>query len=350
VLRTLGVEPAGAPPPLANYQAMSSGKLYLLPTSPATLARTRLLGARSKGQLIKVLGRLPRIRPDTLVGMSMADWVSGQDLRPDVEAVTRALIRLSTYTDELAALSADAGVGQLQSAVASGVLYLHGGWSQLTEALRAGLEVRTSSAVTSLGPSGHGVEVRTAAGSLSAAAVVVATGPPSAVRRLLPSEPDWGDLGAPVTAACLDLGVRRSPTPGYVLSIDDPTYVTVQSPPARQSPAGQAVVAAVRYGTRDAATDRDQLEKLVADAGVGADDVVTRRFLADMTVSGTLPRVGTGGLPGRPTITATAIPRVLMAGDWVGPHGLLGDAALASGEAAGRRAVRLGSESVGLAP
>ena len=57
-------------------------------------------------------------------------------------------------------------------------------------------------------------------------------------------------------AACLDLGVTHPPGPGYVVSLDDPLYVTVQSPPAHQAPEGQAVVAAIRYGARSAQEDR----------------------------------------------------------------------------------------------
>jgi hypothetical protein len=36
----------------------------------------------------------------------------------------------------------------------------------------------------------------------------------------------------------------------------------------------------------------------------------------------------------------TGVPGVTLAGDWVGPDGLLGDAALASGRAAGRLAAQ----------
>jgi hypothetical protein len=39
-------------------------------------------------------------------------------------------------------------------------------------------------------------------------------------------------------------------------------------------------------------------------------------------------------------MTASGLPRVLLAGDWVGPNGLLSDAALASGHAAGLAALR----------
>jgi pyruvate/2-oxoglutarate dehydrogenase complex dihydrolipoamide dehydrogenase (E3) component len=53
-----------------------------------------------------------------------------------------------------------------------------------------------------------------------------------------------------------------------------------------------------------------------------------------------MPIASTGGLAGRPSITATGVPRVFLAGDWVGPEGLLADAALASGHAAARAALR----------
>ena len=164
----------------------------------------------------------------------------------------RALLRLTTYTDDVDRFSADAALAQLKTGVRSGVLYLDGGWSSLTEALAAPLDVRTGVEVQGVDHRAGAVEVCTSQGTLMAGRVVVATGAPAAVRRILPVEPDWGDLGPPITAACLDLGVARPPEPGYVISLDDPCYVTVQSPPARQAPEGCAVVAAIRYGARSA--------------------------------------------------------------------------------------------------
>ncbi|MGH9112566.1 MAG: hypothetical protein ACRDZN_09790, partial [Acidimicrobiales bacterium] len=51
-----------------------------------------------------------------------------------------------------------------------------------------------------------------------------------------------------------------------------------------------------------------------------------------------LPLPGVG-LAGRVDVTGTGHEGVLVAGDWVGPDGHLADAALASGESAGQRAV-----------
>jgi hypothetical protein len=163
---------------------------------------------------------------------------------------------------------------------------------------------------------------------------VLATGTPQAARSLLPDEPGWGDLGDPVTAACLDVGLRRVPEPGYVVSVDEPLYGTTQSPPARQASTGGAVVGIIRYGARSAVLDRPTLEAHLGQVGVTDGDIITSRFLARMIVSSTMPRAATGGLEGRPVMTASGLPRVFLAGDWVGPHGLLSDAALTSGHAA----------------
>jgi glycine/D-amino acid oxidase-like deaminating enzyme len=350
VLKSLGVVPVGTAPPLDRYRALRDGRQHALPTGPGSLLRTTLLGRRGKVQLLKVLAGLPRWKPDRLAGTSVAEWLGGQDLRPDVEDVVRALIRISTYSADVDRFGADAAVAQMQSATRGGVLYLDGGWGQLISALGRGVEVRTGTPVRTVTPAAGRVEVTTAGGTLVARRVVVAAGTPAAARALLPADPGWGDLGGPVTAACLDVGVRRVPDPGYVLGVDAPIYGTTQSPPARQAPAGRAVVAVVRYGARSAAEDRPDLEAHLAEIGVAAEDVDVSRFLAAMVVAGTLPLAWRGGLRGRPAGADTGLEGVEVAGDWVGPTGLLSDAALASGRAAGLaalRAVRRAASMVG---
>jgi phytoene dehydrogenase-like protein len=340
VLRALGVRPDGAPPPLDRYRALAGGHQHLLPTGPGSLMRTTLLGRRSKAQFARLLGTVPRMKPSRLAGRSVSNWLAQQDLRPDTESVVRALLRLSTYTADLDELGADAAVGQMQIAARPGVVYLHGGWSQLIDGLSSLVETRRGTPVTGVEVAAGRVEVSTGEGKLVARRVVLAPGGPAAVRGLLPADPGWPDLGPPLSAACLDVGVRRVPDPGYVLGLDVPVYGTVQSPPARQAPEGQAVVAAIRYGARTAEEDRPELDAILQEVGVGAEDVVVSRFLAHMVVAGALPRAVNGGLVGRPGITASGLPGVYLAGDWVGPHGLLADAALASGQAAAEHAVR----------
>jgi phytoene dehydrogenase-like protein len=345
VLAELGVVPTGGSPPLTHYRALAGGRLHILPTGPGSLLRSGAIDARSKVQLARLLGTLARRRPDKLGSLSVTEWLAGLRLRPDAESVVLGLLRLSTYASDFDRFSADAALSQLQIAASGGVLYLHRGWAQLTDALSVSLDIRTGVEVTGLDRVAGRLEVRTDQGSLASRRVVVATGGPPAVRRLLPGDPGWDDLGPPVTAACLDLGVRNIPTPGYIVSLDDPMYATVQSPPARQAPDGHAVVAAIRYGARSGEQDRPELERLVARAGVGPDDIITRRFLAHMTVAGAMPRPADGGLSGRPRIVDSGVPGVTVAGDWIGPQGLLADAALASGHAAGLMAGRDRSDS-----
>jgi hypothetical protein len=348
VLRSLGVQPDGTPPPLRRYKLLAGGTLHLLPTGPGTLLRTTALGRRSKAQLGRLLGLLPRMDAAKLAGQSVDDWLGAHGLRPDAEAVVRAIIRLGTYVADMAELGADAAVVQLQAGASSGVLYLHGGWSGLVDGLRARVQVRPHHPVRRLEPAAGRVEVQVDTGGcdggalVTARAVVLAPGTPDAARALLAGagDPGWGDLGDPVTAACLDVGAARVPEPGYVLSADEPLYGSTQGPPARQAPDGRAAVGVIRYGARSAAEDRPQLERHLREVGVGQGDVVCERFLARMVVTGGLPRAANGGLGGRPAVTATGMPGVLLAGDWVGLEGLLADASLSSGQAAARVALR----------
>ena len=339
VLRGLGIEPRGSSPPLGRYQALAGGELHLLPTSTGSLRRTTLFGRKDKEAFAAFLARLPLLHPRRHADASVSQWIAGAGLGPAAAAVVTALVRLTTYASDMNTFAADAAVAQLQRA-ACGVVYLDGGWAQLISGLAALCQVRPGIKVTGVASAAGRVEVATSNGPLVAHSVIIAAGRPSAAIKLLPADPGWGDLGPEVTAACVDAGLRRVPDPGYVLGVDAPVYATVQSPPARQAPEGQAVVAAVRYGAAEARSDRAVLQAHLARAGVREEDVVTSRFLARMVVAGAAPTAARGGLGGRPAVDATGLPGVYLAGDWVGPTGLIADAALASGHAAALRAAQ----------
>lgn len=73
-------------------------------------------------------------------------------------------------------------------------------------------------------------------------------------------------------------------------------------------------------------------------ADIEPDEAEEVRYLHRMVACAALPVAAAGGMQGRPGVD-TGIDGVLVAGDWVGPVGHIADAALASGEAAGRAAV-----------
>ncbi|WP_298209631.1 FAD-dependent oxidoreductase [Ferrimicrobium sp.] len=339
-LAALSIRPEGSPPPLGRYQLLKEGRMGVMPSTAGTLARCGLLSWRSKAQLGSALARLAKIDASRLAGTSMEQWMQNLELHSDVEDVIRALVRLSTYSADMSALGADAGVAQLQLGASSGVLYLHGGWGQLLAAFGAGQEVRIHCPVRALREEAGRIEVQLDNGSLVGGSAVVAVGGPGATARLLPGSIDWGELGGPVTAACLDAAVDHHPAPGYVLSLDRPLYASTQGPPARLAPPGAAVMSVVKYGTGSPDVDRAELETHMRVAGVTIEGVLHQRFLATMVVAETSCRAELGGLEGRPSISATGVPGAFMAGDWVGPAGLLAGASIASGHAAGLAALR----------
>jgi phytoene dehydrogenase-like protein len=344
VLDRLGVAQRGAKAPTANSAALLCGRLDVLPSGPGSLARTGIVARSSKPRLLEcmariVTGRIPPGRPD----QSATAWIDGLARgRGDVAATLGALFRVATYAADLDVLSADAAVPHVQHAFAKGVVYPDDGFQQFTDALRlladvAGVVVAGHAPVSSVEQLANGLwRVSCRDGrAVDAAAVVVAAGGPSTAVGLLDA-PDLGaSLGPAATAACLELAVARPVPSRFVLGIDEPLYLSDHSTAAKLAPAGVHVVHVARYGATTASADQPRLAALASQAGIADVDIVARRFLAKMVVHSALPSVEGGGMSGRPSVAVAERPGVFLAGDWVGPVGLLADASLASGESAG---------------
>ncbi len=344
VLGELGIATPGAPPPKTAH-GLRDGRLFLLPTSAPSLVRSSLLSWRSKAGLARVLATLPRVDPVPLAPFSAASWIRSTGLPDDAVAVLSTLLRLATYAPDLEVIAADAAVAQLQMAQTGGVSYLHGGWTRLVDSLvdraaGAGARIATGRRAVALGRNSRSGlwELATADGRWLSPTVVLATGSPASVRALLPADPGW-TLGEPATAACLDLGLRGPPPTRAVYGLG-PLYLSTHAPAARLAPEGAAVVHVMRYGARSAEEDRADLWALAGTAGIGPADVVVERFLHRMVVTHAVPVPGRG-LAGRPTVAVDGHGGLFVAGDWVGPRGLLADASLASGQAAGRAAAEM---------
>jgi len=233
-----------------------------------------------------------------------------------------------------------------------GVDYLHGGWQQLVDALAerargAGVQIETGARVTGL-VQRHGrvVGVRTASGVAPAAAVVVTTGA-KPLRGWLDdvqgAEPvaRFLDEAMPARLACLDVALRRLPravrgqAPCHlVLGVDEPVYASVHSALVELAPAGGAVVHLARYLPPGESPDtaRRRLEQILELMQPGyADEVKVVRYRPRMVATTDVPVAGVG-LAGRPS--SRVVPGLYVAGDWVGPEGMLADAVFASARAA----------------
>ncbi len=322
ILRDLGVPHRGHRPPLRGARVVRDGKLAGVPVA-------------KMGSLVR---RLLTVSAASWAGRSAEEWVESLGRSRDLPDLARMLIRVTTYVTDLRGMPADFAISRLKAA-RRGVSYLDQGFASLVEGLwsaasAAGATMRTRQAATGVSGGPGGWEVTLASGEvLPAAAVVIAAGSPATARELLPADPGWPELSRPVTAACLDLGLR-GPHPSVVIGVDEPMYLACHCPPGDLAPAGGSVVHVMRYGARDAGLDRADLERFAALAGITDDQIVAKRFLPVHVVTHVLPGPD-AGLAGRPGVTVPGSPGVYLAGDWVGPSGWLSDAAMASGQHAG---------------
>jgi phytoene dehydrogenase-like protein len=292
------------------------GRKYDFFTSTGGLLRTPLFGWPAKIEAARLLAGV--VRGSAKAGDSMAQWIARHAHSEQVRDYARAMVRVSTYSADLAHLSARAALDQIRLARLRSVLYLDNGWQTLVDSLaeRArslGVEIRCGQPVESLRP-------------LDASGVILAV-PPRAVEQITGTR-----LPAlrPVRAASLDLGLRTLPEGAarFALGIDQPLYFSQHSAAARLAPAGAALVHVGKYltGEEDAAGTRAELEAFADLAMPGwqrSADVV--RFLPNLTVTHTI-----AAPEGRPDVDVTGIDRVAVAGDWIGPEGMLSDAAVSS--------------------
>jgi phytoene dehydrogenase-like protein len=294
-----------------------AGKKYPAFAGAKALFKTRMLGFFEKLELARLLRLFSTGQADP--GESMQQWLARNARSERVRELGSALTRVSTYTADLANLSARAAQPQLRSALTHGVLYLDGGWQTLVEGLtrRAhslGVEIRNNKPVDSLK-------------GLNTSGVILAA-PPASIERItgvrLPKL-------RPVRVACLDIGMRKLPEEAarFALGVDGPFYLSVHSAAAKLAPEGAALVHVAKYlGSEepDAGADREELEQY-ADLAIPGwrtlADVV--RFLPNLTVTHAMVT-----REGRPDVDALRLQGVAIAGDWVGPEGMLADAAVSS--------------------
>lgn len=349
ILQGFGVVVRGGKPPLRGSRALRDGHLHPLPHGPGSLLRTTLLPRAEKSRFARRMALVTRLDPADFTGLSADEAIARLGLGPIGQEVVAGLVRVATYAAATDVLDGPAAVAQVQMAAAKGVRYLDGGWQPLVDGLAhtaraAGAEVSDGSPVRAVEADGDGAAVvLDDATRVRTRTVVIAAGGPDAAARLLGHRPArWDGLGPPATAACLELGLRRPPATRFVLGVDEPLYFSTHAPPADLAPDGHAVVHVMRYLRPDedrvADAVRAELRALARQAGVADGDVEEERFLARMVVTGGVPMAAGGGLAGRPPVAVDDRPEVLVAGDWVGPEGMLADAAMASGVDAGRRA------------
>jgi protoporphyrinogen oxidase len=315
---------------------ISNGVRHRFPTSILSLLRSRAFSMRERIRIAQAFHKIQKGDAATR-GQSMQSWIDSHCGSTEAGRLLAALTRLSTYSADLALLDAGAAIGQLQLALGQSVLYLDGGWETLVVGLASkaqslGVEVRAECGVKSAEPGALNLR---SGERLTAGGIVLAI-PPGEVERATGQQLP---AGTPARAACLDLGLRRMPAKcaSFALGLDAPLYFSVHSLYARGLvPEGGVLVQIAKYLDRNSSATRDELEGLADIAMPGwCDEVVVSRLLPEMTVVHAIPEARRE----RPDVDALKMPGVMIAGDWVGPQGMLADAGVASGLKAARALV-----------
>ncbi|MEW6270579.1 MAG: FAD-dependent oxidoreductase, partial [Thermodesulfobacteriota bacterium] len=360
VLDLLGIRPEGSTPLGSGAWAVRGGTRHGLPGGFFSLLTTSLLGVAGKMEVARLLARIQSIDVEPLQSVTVEEGVARLARREEVRELLAALFRLTSYGNAPRLQSAGASLEQLQRALGGNVLYLHGGWQQLVDALRGvavadGVEITSAArveAVESAHAAGTPHVVRVSGGRSVACAAVILAVPPADAAALLTGAARatvsrWAEQAVPVEAACLDLALSRLPEPRstFALGIDEPLYLSVHSAVARLAPEGGALVHVAKYldpdQPADPTRDQRQLEQLMELVQPGwRAHVVHRRFLPHVVVANAVVTAAHGGLAGRPGPEVPGVPGLYVAGDWVGQEGMLADASLGSARRAAEHCVR----------
>ncbi len=334
-LAELGVPFSGPVNPVLP-DLFEDGQVHLLPASPVALMRTTALDAVGKVEFGALMGAMLMIDPATRDHETVEDWLS--TLRSErARRAVRTFARLTSYANAPDQLSLGAWLRQL-AVTRGGVVYVDGGWQHLVEglqqvALQAGVDLRTGAAVRRVDVQ-HG---RVAAVDGEAFDAVVLALPPKPAARLAPDSAALRAVAerlVPIRAAVLDVGFDALPVPERrgCIGIDVPTYAIVHSDPAGIAPPGKVLMTTAWYrAPGDEADRRADLEAYLDGIQPGwRQAALFTRYLPSPTVSYALPRAADGGLAGRPPARVPDVEGLWIAGDHVGPRGMLSDCAAAS--------------------
>ncbi len=328
-------------------------ELIPLPSDPLKLLTSKLFSFSGKMELGRLLMRLGKINAAELADVSLREWAEQEIVDPMVRHLFYTLCRTSTYSRDLDYQTAATVLHQVHLSLKSGVFYLDGGWQSIIDqlhniAISCGVTIQTGAGVSAIKHSGGAVQgVLLGSGELMEVNRVISTLAPSDNFRLVPGAEQtalsrWKEDARPITAACLDLAMKRLPVVGrdFVMGIDQPVFFSNHSRAAKLSDNGAVIVHMIKYnavGEHDPKADEQLLTHTMNLLHPGwQQEVTAKQFLPSITVVHDYPHKARRDSKPEPAVPE--IRGLYVAGDWASHGEMLLDAAATS---AGRAASML---------
>ncbi|SHE14786.1 Dehydrosqualene desaturase [Chlamydia abortus] len=341
----LGLNIQGNRPSIDGYGVWKD-KLYTLPTDMKSLFTTSLLSWKGKMEFATCLTKLAKMDTRRFDRISIREWVEGNLRDPMARNIFYSLLRTASYVVGPDLPAAGPVLKQLQSSL-KGVLYLDRGWGELIDELHnkasdLGVRFVTNKKVSFIDTSGDIVQqVHCEDGTKFDTYNVILATSPSIAHQLVPFAEKtalhtWKEQAIEVTAACLDVALKRllKPKQQFAFGIDQTVFLTNQSRAAYLSDNGGQVISVLKYQGKETDPDKDlhELEDMLDLLQPGwRQELIVKQYLPKMTVCHDFIHVNRLENPG------PAVPEIqglYVAGDWVSHGELLVDAATASAKRA----------------
>lgn len=311
------------------------GKVCSFPSGLESLIKTPLLTFVDKVKFGVALTKMVKLNTDRLSHTSLRDWMEKNIDSPMVRHLFYVLVRGGTYVQAPDLQIVGPLFKHLQQSF-KGVYYVKKGWSSLietmcTEAERLGVTLQTKQKVASIEHrNGQVSHVRCEGGKEIKGSSVILTTSPKITCKLVSSAnitslKKWEQQAIPITAACLDLGLRRLPNPKYqfIYGVDQPILMSNASRIKGLDLAEDEeiqVFQLIKFQGKDSdpKEDRKQLEHAMDIVQPNwRQEVVTEQYLPKMTVVHDFVHMKRTENPG-PNVPE--IKGLYVAGDWV-THG-----------------------------
>jgi len=346
-----GFSMKGGTPPRSGVGILKQ-ELYPLPANLLHLLSSRLLSVGGKMELAKLLAGLTKLDHRAMPHISLREWVEEEIGDDMVRKFFYAISRTSTYANDPDFQLIGPVIQQLQYSFKSSVVYLDGGWKTLVDQLvdkarSLGVTVQHHRQVTEIQHADGRVQgVRFAEGETLPVRQVVSTASPAETYKLVPQADQtsllcWKNQARPLTAAAMDLSLRRLPVPNRdaALGLDQPVYFSNHSRVAKLSDDGSIVVHLLKYqppGESDAKADERLLEATMSLLHPGwQQEVISRQYLPKITVSADYLHKGRVDMYPGPAVPE--IDGLYVAGDWASHGEVLVDASVASSKRAAQQ-------------